>query len=422
MATSAIYPFGRRGQQLVVAAELNSHEHARKFWPLTAIPGHAGRTDRPQLVAWVRPHVRAGRLIQAHFRVLREATLEELVERFDREEAQRQRESKESPEHARAKALVAAALERRRGQGLGLEWHYRDPKISDFSFSGNLLHAASRVQCEYPVPTSFGRNYRLDVAVLAEPLVKNPQVIAGIEIEWKHPFDGRKAMIAGSQAFVLISLDIGDMAIEELTEEWADRALTLTTQDDEAGRRRSFVYLHDLLYPLYQRMPADEPMSEATQQLIVFAADGELQTFRQKVMMLVESVGIGKRDIVVQVFNAKSPQARRVVDNHGAIVGDGWEHVNPDACLLMTIPRFAVTDASSARFYLCVASLLLTRFNALVGYKYEPGIQVDDAPEGDLWILPAITYRSPPRLARRVLPKRLAIPKDWWLDLAGNRR
>ena len=56
------------------------------------------------------PHVRAGRLIQAHFRVLREATFEELVERFEREEAQRQRESEESPEHARAKALVAAAL------------------------------------------------------------------------------------------------------------------------------------------------------------------------------------------------------------------------------------------------------------------------------------------------------------------------
>lgn len=417
MATSAIYPFGRSGQEEVRATDLNSHEHARKFWPLFADALDPNNVRKRHLVVWVRPHQRAGRRVAAHFRALREASFKELVELFEREETQRQRESAESPEHRRAKELVAAALERRRASGLGLEWHYRDPKVSDYPFSGNLLHGASRVVCEYSVKTAFDRTYRLDVAVLADPIAKNEQVVGGVEIEWKHPFDGRKAMIARSQGFVLISLDIRDMALDELTPEWADRALTLTTRQDPDGRRPSFVYLHDLLYPLYQRLPAEETLSQTTQQLIVFAPSAELDAFRQAVLMLSDSLGLKKHGFVGHIQNAKSPQARVVVDNHGAIVGEGWKRVNADACLLLTLPRISVTDAPRARLYLCAAMLLLTRYHALVGYKYEPGLLPDDSPESDIWVLAESRHRSPPRSARRLLPKRLAIPKDWWLDL-----
>lgn len=417
MATLAIYPFGRSGQEEVRATDLNSHEHARKFWPLFADALDPNNVRKRHLVVWVRPHQRAGRRVAAHFRALREASFKELVELFEREETQRQRESAESPEHRRAKELVAAALERRRVRGLGLEWHYRDPKVSDYPFSGNLLHGASRVVCEYSVKTAFDRTYRLDVAVLADPIAKNEQVMGGVEIEWKHPFDGRKAMIARSQGFVLISLDIRDMALDELTPAWADRALTLTTRQDPDGRRPCFVYLHDLLYPLYQRLPAEETLSETTQQLLVFAPSAELDAFRQAVVMLSDSLGLKQHGFVAHIQNAKSPQARVVVDNHGAIVGEGWKRVNADACLLLTLPRISVTDAPRARLYLCAAMLLLTRYHALVGYKYETGIRADDSPESEIWILPANPYRSPPRVAKRLLPKRLAIPKDWWLDL-----
>ena len=81
------------------------------------------------------------------------------------------------------------------------------------------------------------------------------------------------------------------------------------------------------------------------------------------------------------------------------------------------LPRISVTDAPRARLYLCAAMLLLTRYHALVGYKYEAGLRPDDSPAKDIWILPANTYRSPPSEDKWLLPKRLAIPKDWWLDL-----
>lgn len=48
-------------------------------------------------------------------------------------------------------------------------------------------------------------------------------VLGGVEIELGHAFDGRKALIGKSLGFPLISIDITEMTLDELTPEWAQQ-------------------------------------------------------------------------------------------------------------------------------------------------------------------------------------------------------
>lgn len=65
------------------------------------------------------------------------------------------------------------------------------------------------------------------------------------------------------------------MTLDELTPEWARQVLTATTRSHEQGRRQTYIYLHDLLYPLYAQLPAflDD---EQRHQFLVFADDETL--------------------------------------------------------------------------------------------------------------------------------------------------
>jgi hypothetical protein len=243
----AVVVFSRKGlfQTRIVARDVRSREHARKLWPL--VSPDALR----QMVTWVSPIFEDGKLRRrSHFRQLPVDRIYDLRAHFDDEETNRQRAVQESQEHRRAKELIAAELGRRLDARLAMPWWFKDADASDYPLEGNLLLGADRVATEHPLDTPFGSRFRLDVAVLGPPVQAEPMVLGGVEIELGHAFDGRKALIGKSLGFPLISIDITEMSIDELTPEWAQQALTATTRSHEQGRRQTYIYLHDLLYPL----------------------------------------------------------------------------------------------------------------------------------------------------------------------------
>lgn len=230
----AIVVFSRKGifQTTIAARDVRSREHARKLWPLVS-PG-ASR----QMVTWVSPSFENGKLRRrSHFRVLPAQHIFNPKAHFDDEEASRWGTVQESPEHQRAKELVAAELSRRLNAGLAMPWAFKDADASDYPLEGNLLLGADRVATEHPLETPFGSKFRLDVAVLGPPVQAEPMVLGGVEIELGHAFDGRKALIGKSLGFPLISIDITEMTLDELTPEWAQQVLTATTRSHEQGRR-----------------------------------------------------------------------------------------------------------------------------------------------------------------------------------------
>ncbi|PBK49991.1 hypothetical protein C6383_10200, partial [Pseudomonas syringae pv. actinidiae] len=267
----ALVVFSRKGlfQTPITAYEIKSREHYRKMWPLVT-------TDIPhRLVSWVSPCFNDdGKLkTRSYFRTYSGKRGVRTADYFDGQEQSRQRHTGESEEHRRAKQLIADELQRRLDAGLAMPWYYRDETISEYHLAGNLLLGANAVTQEQNIKTPFGNSYRLDVAVLGKPILRHPMVLAGIEIELGHAFDGRKALASRSMGFPLISIDITDMSLDQLTPQWARQALTATKSSDDEGRRKTFIYLNDLLYPLYVQLPSTLiEGDDFRHQFIVFAA------------------------------------------------------------------------------------------------------------------------------------------------------
>ncbi|QZA77491.1 hypothetical protein K4H28_14590 [Deefgea tanakiae] len=411
----AIVVFSRKGifQVQITARDVRSREHARKLWPLVS-PGMPR-----QMVTWVSPSFKDGKLRQrAHFRTLPSLHAFNLKAHFDNEEASWQRIAQESPEHRRAKELVAAELSRRLSAGLAMPWAFKDADASDYPLEGNLLLGADQVTTEYPLETPFGSKFRLDVAVLGPPIQTGPMVLGGVEIELGHAFDGRKALIGKSLGFPLISIDITEMTLAELTPEWAQRVLTATTRSHEQGRRQTYIYLHDLLYPLYAQLPAFLD-KEQRHQFLVFAKNDTLSRLVRWLNFLAEKLEYPKNAVAVALVNGKNEQARKMLERAGQVVGPDWREFNDQQCLRLTLPRpKGPTDLQAHRFHMTLARILLSHCDALVGYKYCNGVD-NERPEEDVWIahhwVAHMEYTQ-----HRVLPKRLAEPINRLITVIAN--
>ncbi|WP_043359993.1 hypothetical protein [Methyloversatilis universalis] len=402
----AIVVFSRKGifRTTIAARDVRSREHARKLWPLVS-PG-ASR----QMVTWVSPSFESGKLRRrSHFRVLPTQHTFNPKAHFDDEEASRWRAVQESPEHRRAKELVAAELSRRLNAGLAMPWAFKDADASDYPLEGNLLLGAEKVATEHPLETRFGSKFRLDVGVLGPPVQAEPMVLGGVEIELGHAFDGRKALIGKSLGFPLISIDITEMTLDELTPEWAQRVLTATTRSHEQGRRQTYIYLHDLLYPLYAQLPAflDD---EQRHQFLVFADDETLNKLVRWMNLLAEKLEYPKGTVAVALVNGKNEQSRKMLERAGQVVGPDWSEFNAQRCLRLTLPRpRGQADLQAHRFHMTMARILLSHTDALVGYKYCNGVD-NNHPEEDVWVAHRWIADLKTHTQHRVLPKRLAEP------------
>lgn len=390
----------------ITAKDVHSHEHARKLWPLVT------PTTPRQLVSWVRPIFdTVGNLVRrSHFRTLPGSRAISIDRFFDAEESVRYRAAKESKEHEQAKRLIAEALTKRLEQGLAMPWYFKDTDSSDFHLAGNLLLGADTVVTEKPVKTSFGCQYRLDVGIVSKVITKGPILLGGIEIEWGHPFDGRKALIGTSQAFPLISIDISDLSLADITPEWADLALTATTRNSEDNHRKTYVYLHDVLYPLYVQIPVGL-LRENRHQYVVFASDSDLDKLQQAIGILKASLQLPSAAVIVAGVNAKSEQAQKMLDNLGAVVGPDWKAINAQRCLKITLDRPSTFDEAGHLFHIGLAYLLLSYTDSLVGYKYTTYL-INEDPAEDLWRHGKWNPATKDFEYHRVLPKRLAEPRS----------
>lgn len=414
----AIVVFSRKGifKASIAARDVRSREHARKLWPLVSADGSR------QMVTWVSPSFNNGKLRRrSHFRVLPAQHVFKPKAHFDDEEASRWRVVQESPEHRRAKELVAEELSNRLNAGLAMPWVFKDEDASDYPLQGNLLLGADQVAIEHSLETPFGSQFRLDVAVLGPPVQAEPMVLGGVEIELGHAFDGRKALIGKSLGFPLISIDITEMTLTELTPEWAQRVLTATTRSHEQGRRQTYIYLHDLLYPLYAQLPAFLD-NEQRHQFLVFADDETLNKLVRWMNLLADKLEYPKGMVAVALVNGKNDQARKMLERAGQVVGPDWQEFNDQKCLRLTLPRpKGPTDLQAHRFHMTMARVLLSHTDALVGYKYCNGVD-NNHPEDDVWVAKRWIADEKRFSEHRVLPKRLAEPVNRLIAVVSDLR
>lgn len=412
----AVVVFSRQGlfKLVIKARDVSSREHARKLWPLI------DSSVNKQMVTFVSPSFNQnGKLLKrSHFRLLPKTNHYDIKKQFVQEEAQRVREVHESLEHKAAKNLIIAELNRRLSANLALTWAFKDERSSDYPFEGNLLLGGNKIEDEYPITTTFGCKFKLDIAILGQPISKIPLILGGIEIERSHAFDGRKALICKSLGFPLVSVDISEMTLEEINPEWARTVLSSTTRSNDDGRRQTYIYLHDVIYPLYAQIPAFID-NEQRHQYLVFSDDETLNKLIGWISKLSKILEYPNGAVTPALVNGKSTQSKKMLERAGDVVGTDWKEFNHHQCLRITLPRSKGTaDLQAHKFHMTLARILLSCDNALVGYKYCNGVD-NDQPNEDVWIhrkwLESNKYSS-----HRILPKRLAEPISRLIKVVGE--
>lgn len=422
----AVKIFSREGKfkKIISATEIKSSEHARKLSPFVDPNNHNSQ------VIWVSPSFdKESNKLKKRSYFRKKSALHLKAIDIQKDENLRVAICSESEEHKKAKNLISQELIYRLSKGLALDWGFYDSEATDFLIKGNLLLGANRIAMEYPFKTSSGHLFRLDIAILGGGVRESNNkefILVGIEIEKENTFDYRKEILCKSAGFPLISIDISGMHIEEITEGWARKVIGENLKNSQ--RRTNYIYIHDLLYTLFIDYPEWFFENEPHHQYIVFDNKEGLDKTLRVINHLKKSIDskfhLNPQKISIFKKGTKiiNPQQEKVLKNMGEIVGSGWQEINHEEALLVTIKRpQKIVSEIDFKIYMSFFRILLQSPSALIGYKFEPGIQ-NESLEDDVWSYVRLNRNTKVFETKRIAPKRLVDPLNQIITTIENLR
>ena len=374
--------YGVKAERLNASA-IRSREDARKLGPFVDPSGQ-------RLVLWRKPSFDAEtryRKRRSHFAYFPQGTSSAVV-RFGKEDfdtASYDRARQNNPRHSRTRDLLVATLRDMVANNRAASWVMKDERVSDFPLSGNLLEHVTDVVSEYKFPTPFGKTYKFDIALLGPTIGQGPILLAAVEIEFSHEFDILKCLLCKCLGFPLLSLDITETDDCEISEGWCQQMLLSTTAEHPEGRRFNYVYLHEMLYPVFLDVP-QEAVHDDRHQYLVFAKDDQFDKLLGRLRKLKEKLNFLSQDnsVLIQPVNVTSDQARKMCEHEGSIAGHNWRDFNEKRYIRVVLDRPRAKRGNVYLSHLLMTRLLNGYSDALVGYKYASSVQ-NLQPDDPMW-------------------------------------
>lgn len=210
-------------------------------------------------------------------------------------------------------------------------------------------------------------------------------LLGALELEFTHEFAVLKCLLCKALGFPLLSVDIAEASEADISEEWCMSALLGTTATDAKGRRPNYVYLHEILYPVFMNVPPDI-YRERRHQYIVFVCDDRFDKTVRWLKDLKTRIGIPTDDlsVLIQTVNATNEQTTKMLENEGSIAGKNWREYNDHRFIRVVLDRPIEKRGSVYLYHLQMARLLNGYCDALVGYKYAPTVS-NDNPDEPVW-------------------------------------
>lgn len=363
----------------IKATNIKSRADSRKHAPFAD-------EDR-KLVYWVNwgQIKKTGRWRRAHFRHYpKNSAVKHFCSKSIVEEIEKRDQNKgESVKHKLVKDYLTVLLKRMVSEGSSAIWSFIDKRISQYPLIGNLLSDVVDIKQEYPIKTPFGKEYKLDIALIGDKIKNKPIILGAIEIEFNHEFELLKCLICKSSGFPLFSIDITEVNENDITEEWCKSTLLETTMISEDERRRNYIYIHDMLYPVYVEIPKDV-LKKTRHQYVVFVDDEKHDDLFKLLNALKSALKINDEKLVIQQVNCSNKQMISVQENEGSIAGHDWASYNTKRYIRISLDRPKIKRGNLYKYHLAMASLLNSHFETLVGYKYRRGIK-NDNPDEHIW-------------------------------------
>lgn len=362
----------------VKATDIKSRADARKLGPFADF-----QRKRLCWVRWSQLGI-AGRWRRAHFRHLpKPSNMPKVRDEVLAEFEKRNSAKSESGRHKKAKEHLAMYLRKLLADRRSLKWAFVDNRVSNFPITGNLLADVVDVQTEYFIHTPFGKDYKLDIVLLGSNIVNNPIVLGAIEIEFTHEFEMSKCLICKALSFPLVSIDITEPCEDDFSDQWIESKLVETTQTSLDERRRNYIYIHNMLYPVYMDLPFNAD-KHRRHQFIIFINDKHFENLLKHLRILKESLSLTDDDVLIQPVPCRNEQMLAMLQNEGSIAGHDWFAYNAWRYIRVTLDRPINKSGLLYKYHLAMARLLNSNYDTLVGYKYRTRIH-NDEPDDPLW-------------------------------------
>jgi hypothetical protein len=408
MAADALRVSSLRGlfADRVKADEIKSRADARKKWPFVDGQG--------RLLLWVRASWSDGRRKRrAHFRHY--PRMMGGAKQFSRliatEIDQALARKSESELHKTAKQKLASCLQEMIHMRKSLPWHYNDPEASDFSLSGNLLSEVVDIAIDtHQIELPFGKIYRPDIALLGPTLKSRPLLLGIIELELSHEAEGLKCLYCKATAAPVLVVDLQDTNVADITEAWCIERLVQTTATSGDRRRHNYIFLHNMLYPVFSDTPS-ELLYGDDHQFLVFITDKNFEKLHKMVRLLQQVLELSDSDVRIQPVRLNPTQASslKMFENEGSIAGPEWRDYNDHRYLRIVLKRARERRGAVYKFHIALANLLTLHFDCLVGYKIARG-EYNAQTDSPVWLRKKWLPQEEKFVTYRLLPKRVSEP------------
>ncbi|MDH5561906.1 MAG: hypothetical protein OEY59_13735, partial [Deltaproteobacteria bacterium] len=352
----------------VAAIDIKGREDARKLGPFC--------NSQKELMHWVRWYEKSnGKKVKPHFKTYGNKThsVRQLSEVISKEIQQIECEKKLDI-HKKTQEVLLKVIKRLISECKPINWAFKDNRLSDFPLTGNLLSEVLDAQKEFKVSPPFANYYHLDIALIGNVIHSKPVILGAIEIENTHEVDLLKTLLVKSIGFPLLTVDIKGVRYKEIITEWCLQRLTETTYVSDDNRRRNYVYLHNMLYPVYLSNYEGWEITPK-HQYIIFVVEYEFEHLFNTINLLKESLGLSSDSVSLMTvkLNKNDKGSITQFENEGALAGPSWRKYNEKRFIRLVAERPIDKRGSIYLFHLVLTQLLTLRCNCLVGYKVNSG-------------------------------------------------
>ncbi len=396
-------------KEKIKSFQIKSREDARKVGPFC--------NDRKEPVYWVNWGTKKdSKKIKPYFRRYFEGkSLPTHFQQRLRKEQQEIENLKQRNIHKKVQQTLLNALTQLLKSHSPIQWAFNDKRLTDFTLAGNLMSDVQEVAKEYRIFPPFINYYDLDIALLGEKLYNKKIILGAIEIEYTHEVDLLKSLLCKSLGFPLFTINIRDADYEDITEEWCIKRLTETKYTSGDERRRNYIYIHNMLYPVFLTGYEDWGIGD-NHQYIIFANDKEINSLSKNIKLLKTTLSLNDSDVNLKVANRNVSDngSNTMFENEGALAGENWKEYNSNKFIRLILKRPRTKSGNIYKFHLVLTQLLTLHVDCLVGYKFDTG-QSNFERENPIWNVSRSerNLNGPPKFIwhnKRFCPKRISEP------------
>jgi hypothetical protein len=256
-------------------------------------------------------------------------------------------------------------------------WAYKDNNYSDFYFQGDLLKCVETIEKEYRLeippldyysPDNNKHTYIFDIALLGKVIGKKRIILGAVEIENTHKSGIEKILICKTLGFPLITIDITEIDKDNINKELCIKLLIEKTNTSDDFRRRNFVNIHNLLLPVYIKVPDGYSINNRHQYIVFFKDKNQRDKLYKYINILKNKLNINDQEIVPMNVNINE-KSNKMQENEMALIKDSLDEYNTNNYFRITLPRDCNNEAIYL-FHLVLTNLLAMHFDCLVGFKF----------------------------------------------------